>query len=114
VAALQDQFDRVWVEAMFHFEDSCRQRVGGIAGQDRHFALQHHGAGIEFLVHEMNSGAADGRMVVQGLLLRVKAGVFRQQRRMDVEDSLWKRVDEHRAQQAHEAGQADQRHLPGL
>ena len=47
--------------------------------------------------------------VVQRLLLRVQARVFRQQRRVDVEDAIGKRVDEHRAQQTHETGQAHQR-----
>ena len=47
--------------------------------------------------------------VVQRLLLRVKARVFRQQRRMDVEDAIGIRVHEDRAEQAHESGEADER-----
>ena len=64
----------------------------GIAGSGP--SLQHDRTGIEVLVHEMNSGAALGRAVVQGLLLRVQAGVFRQQRRVDIQDAVRKRVDE--------------------
>ena len=57
----------------------------------------------------MNSGAALGGAVVQGLLLRVKTGIFREQRRVDVENAIRERVDEHRAQQPHESGKADER-----
>ena len=57
----------------------------------------------------MNSSAALGGAVVQRLLLRVKARIFREQRRVDVENAIRERIDEDRAQQAHESGKADKR-----
>ena len=101
--------DSCRIELMLDLEDPRREGLGGIVLQHRHRLLKHDRAGIEVLVHKMNSGAALGGAVVQGLLLRVQAGIFRQQRRVNVEDAIRKRVDEHRAQQAHEPGEADER-----
>ena len=42
------------------------------------------------------------------LTLRVETGEGRQQRRMDVEDGIGKRVDERGPEQSHEAGETDQ------
>ena len=54
----------------------------------------------------MNGGAGDTHAVLERLTLRIEAGKRRQQRRMDVQDPCWERVQERAAHDPHEAGQA--------
>jgi len=93
---------------MFDAEDALFQRLRRIAGEDGNLALQDDRPGIQVLVHKMNSGAADRFAGLQGLLLGAETREFWQQRWVDVEDSVRERVDERRAQQAHESGQTYQ------
>ena len=59
-------------------------------------------------VDEVHGGAGDAHAVLERLPLRVEAGKRRQQRRMDVEDAVRKRVEQRRADEAHEAGETDE------
>ena len=63
---------------------------------------------IELGGHEMDGRAADAHAVLERLPLRVEPGKRRQQRRMNVEDAIGKRLEQRRPDQPHEAGQTDQ------
>ena len=56
------------------------------------------------------TGHADA--VVERLLLRVEAAERREQRWVDVQDPVRKRLQERLANQTHEAGQADKHDIP--
>jgi hypothetical protein len=89
-------------------QDSRRQRLRGVIVEHRHRALHDDRSGIELAGDQMHGGAADLHAVGDGLPLRLEAGKRRQQRRMDVEDRIRKRVEERRADDAHITGQAHQ------
>ena len=95
---------------MLDRQDAAGEAVGGVAEVNRDFLLKDDRPRVQILVHEMNSGAADAGAVVERLLLRVQAGVSRQQRWVNVEDAVRKSVNENRTQQPHEAREAHQRH----
>ena len=54
----------------------------------------------------MHGRAGDAHAVLQRLPLRVEAGKRGQQRRMDVQDPVGKCVEQRRANQTHEPGEA--------
>ena len=63
--------------------------VFGIAVEHRHGALDDDRAGVELRGHEMHGDAAHLHAVRERLLLGVKPGKRRQERRMDVDDGVW-------------------------
>ena len=74
-----------------------------------HRRLHHDRAASSSRGHEVHGRAGDLHAVLERLALRVDAGERRQQRRVDVEDRVRERVEERRADQPHEAGEADER-----
>ena len=86
--------------------DSVSTRVV-VPHRDRR--LQHDRPAVELAGHEVHGRAADLHAVLERLPLRVDAGERRQQRRMDVQDRVRERLEQRRADQAHEAGEADER-----
>ena len=85
------------------------QRLGRVVVAHRHRGLQHDRTGVELAGHEMDGRAGDLHAVLERLALRVDAGERRQQRRVDVEDRVREGVEQRRADEPHEAGEADQR-----
>ena len=79
--------------------------------EDWHARLHDDRAGIELAGDEVHGRPGDLHAMPERLLLRIDAGERRQQRRMDVEHGVGKRVEQPRADQAHEAGEADQADL---
>ena len=70
--------------------------------------LEHDRPGIQIGVDEVDGGARHTDAVFERLALRVESGKGRQQRRMDVEDSIRKGVEKRTADEAHEASQANE------
>src|SRR6187402_3286707 len=95
-AALKNSRNCFWIKEMLNGQNAAGEAVGGVARQNRHPLLKDHRTRVEISVHKMNSGAALDGAIVEGLLLRMQAGIFRQQRGMDVEDAIGKRLDEDR------------------
>src|SRR5262249_20132317 len=79
--------------------------------EDRHSGLQNDRAGIEVLIHKMDSAAGELDAVLQRLPLRFEAGERRQQRRMNIQNTVRKLRHEVVAQQVHNPTQADQINL---
>ena len=69
-------------------------------------AWRHDRAGVEVARDEVDRRARKAHAVLERLTLRVDAGECRQQRRVDVEDGVWKGVEQRRPDEPHEAGQA--------
>ena len=89
-------------------EDPRAQRVGRISVEHRHRPLNDDRSAIELRRHQVHGHAADLDAVLERLALRVDARKRRQQRRVDVQDGVRKRLEERRADQPHVAGQADE------
>jgi hypothetical protein len=87
-----------------HARGEC---VGGVAGFDRHLGLRDDGAVVERLGHEMHRCTRDRVARRDGSRVGVEALVFRQQRRMDVEDAACPVLDESGREQTHIAGERD-------
>ena len=79
---------------MLFDEDARRQRLGGVTRLDRDRRLHDDRAGIELGRHEMDGDAGDVDAVFERLPLRVDARKRRQQRGVNVEDRVRKRVAE--------------------
>ena len=71
-------------------------------------ALHDDRPAVELRGDEVHRHAADLDAVLDRLTLRVEAGERGQQRRVDVQDGVAESVEERRADQAHEAGEADE------
>ena len=84
------------------------KRVDGVVVQHRHGRLQDDRTTIELGRDQMHGGAADPHTVLERLALRIEARKCRQQRRMNVEDAVRKRIEQWRPDEAHEPGEADQ------
>jgi hypothetical protein len=93
-------------------QDARGKRLGGVVVADRNRGLDDDGSVVEKLVDEVDRASAHLHAVLQSLVLGVETGEGRQQRRMDIQDALGKLAHEVSRQQAHEARQADQVHLP--
>ena len=76
--------------------------------ENRHAGLHDDRAGIELAGDEVHGRSGDLHAVPERLLLGIDAGERRQQRRMDVEHGVRKRVEQPRADQTHETGEADE------
>ncbi len=80
---------------------------GRVMRQNRHPRLPQNRAGIQFGRHLMH-GAAGFRIArVDGALMGVQAGIFRQKRRVDVQHPAFEAADEGGRQDAHEARKAE-------
>ena len=95
------------VELMFGNQNPRRERIGGVAGQDRHPRLAEQRAVIELRRDEVDADAAVAVAIGDRLLVGVQPLVFGQQRRMDVEHSPLPPGDEIAGQDAHVAGERD-------
>ena len=78
-----------------------------------HGGLHDDWPGVELWRHEVHGGARHLRAVREGLARRVRAGERRQQRRVDVENRVGKRVAECGPQASHESGQTDEPDVTG-
>src|SRR5277367_5823081 len=61
---------------------------------------------IKLLIHKMHCAAGALYTILEGLPLGVESGKGRQQRRVNIEDSLRKSTDKLRREQAHISGEA--------
>ncbi len=94
-------------------KDARGESFRRVGVENGHRGLQHDGSRVEVAVDEMNGGAAHLHAVLPRLVLRLEPGEGGQQRRVDVQDGVGKGGDEHRAEKAHEAGQAHEADITG-
>ena len=93
-------------------KDSCRERVASIVAMDRDGALQDNGAAIQLRRHDVDCDATHLDAVFNGLALRIDAWKSRQKRGVYVENGVWERLQQRRADQPHVAGQTDEANVP--
>src|SRR6185437_4099292 len=74
----------------------------------RHGLLNNDGAMIELLVYKMHGAAGNLHTVRECLLLRFEPRKGRKQRRMDVQDFVWKLLHKPGREQSHVSGEADE------
>ena len=89
-------------------EDTSRQGLDAVVIENRNGGLQHNRTIVEAGRHEMYRGAGHPDAVIECLTLRLEAGERRQQRRMNVEDAIRKRLEQLRAKSPHIPGKANQ------
>jgi len=93
---------------VFLDEDALRQRLLVVAGQDRHFCLQDHRAGIELRHDEMHRAAMLGDAGLKRLPMGMRALEQGQQRRVDIDHPPFPARHEPGRQDAHEACKDEQ------
>jgi hypothetical protein len=89
-------------------KDPVSERVSVVGFENRNGALQNYRAVIEVLIDEVHGAASDFDSIVEGLLLGIESRKGGQQRRVDVEDAIWKCSNEAGGEQAHVASEADE------
>ena len=94
ITPFQDDSNRIGVDAVLFAQDSLGQGFRRVLVFYRDAGLQDDRAGVEIFVHEMHGAAGKFRAVFQGLALRFEAGKGGQQRRMNIQDAIWKGGDE--------------------
>src|SRR5687767_8713454 len=96
---------------MFLDEDARGQRVCRVSVDHRHRTLDDDGARVEILRHEMHGHSADLRTERHRLALGVDTTEGGEQRWVDVQDAMRKRLDERRTEAAHEPGKTHEADL---
>ena len=94
-------------------KDPRGERIHGVVIENRHGRLQHNRSPIEVCGHQMHGRASHPDTVFERLALCVQAWERRQQRRVNIENALGKRIEQGRPDEAHEARQADQADIAG-
>ena len=87
--------------------DAGVEGFGGVAGQDRHGSLGDDGPTIHSVIDEMDGATTLGCPVFDCLCPGVEAGIAREERGMDIDDSACEGIQQGSSQEAHESGQAD-------
>jgi hypothetical protein len=93
---------------MLFDQDPGRQRLNVVIVKNRYGGLKHDRPIIEIQGDQMHRGAGNADAVIEGLPLCVESRERRQQRRVDIECPIRKRVEERSRHTSHETGQADQ------
>ena len=108
VVPFQDDFYGLGVDAMLLFQDTGGKRVLVVGIEDRDSGLQDDGAGVEVFVDEVDGATGEFDAIVEGLLLGFEARKGREERGMNVQDSLGKSRYEEWREEAHVASEADE------
>lgn len=93
---------------MLLLKDSRAQCVSIVRIEDGNHFLQNDDSVVQLLVDEMHRAACDFYSIGKRLLLCVETGKSRQQRRMNVQDTLRKCLYELRGEKPHVSGETDQ------
>ena len=93
---------------MLLLEDPCSEALGSVVVLDRHGGLQDDWTRVQLWGHDVHRGAGYLRPVLERLGLTVHPWKRRQERWVDIENPVRKSVDEHWAQEPHEASQTHQ------
>src|SRR6185312_4416252 len=105
-AALGDQTERLWVNAVLDREHTPGKRLFRVVRFDRNRALDDDRPGIHFGNDKMHGRAVARRARFERASVRVEPLEGRQQSRMDIEQALRPLLDEPRGEQPHKAGKA--------
>jgi len=112
--ALTEELDGLWINAMFFLEDPCTEGLFRIIGKNWDNGLYDDGALITLLIDEVNCTARKSNPGLHCLALHMESWKCREQRGVDVHDSVRKGVDKISGEKTHETGQDDQLHLSDL
>ena len=93
---------------MLFDQDPGRQRLDAVIVKNRHGGLKNDRPTIELRGDQMNRGARNADAVFEGLSLCVASRERRQQRRVDIECPVRKRIEQRGGHTPHETGQTDQ------
>lgn len=107
-----EKLDGSWVDLVFVCEDTGRKRLFGILIQHRDGGLNDNGPGVDSLVDKMHRTTGDLGAASKRLALGVQTGEGREQRGVNIHNSMTIFPDEAGPKQTHEPGQADQLDLP--
>ena len=94
---------------MLFDQDACGERLRGVVVAHGHRGLQHDGAVIEPRGHQVDGRAGDLHAVLERLPLGIDAGERRQQRGVDVENGVRKRLEKRCSDEPHETGETHER-----
>src|SRR6185369_10499749 len=82
------KLDRARINSVFLLENSFRQLLLGIVGEDRNDRLNDDRAFVAFFIDEVDGTPREAYAVLQRLFLHVQSGKGRQQCRMNVHDPV--------------------------
>ena len=97
------------VDAMLEHLHACRQTLRIVLGLDADSRLNHRGPRVEFWRHEVDRGAVLLVARFERALMSMQPRILGQQRRVNVEDASCVAGHELARENAHEAGEHDQR-----
>jgi len=103
VTAFEDDSHGLGIDFVFVLEDAGGEGVLGVVVVYGDDGLEDDGAGVEIFVDEMDSAAGEFDAVFEGLALGFEAREGREERRVNVEDAIWKAGYEKRGEEAHVA-----------
>src|SRR5260370_16904272 len=106
--SLEYDWNGLGIATRFSCQNAFGKRILSVLVKDGKSGLQNNGAGVEIFVDEMDGAAGEFYAIFESLALRFQSGERREQRRMDIEDAIWKLCDKKRRQQAHVSGEADE------
>src|SRR5437016_4191417 len=107
-AARKDQIDSFRIDPVFFFKDPGGKRLNRVVTQYGYRRLQNDGSTIQGIIDEVDRAATELCTIFQGLPLRLRSGKRRQQRWMNVQNTVWKCVQKDGSHNSHEAGENDQ------
>src|SRR6266404_8071986 len=109
--SIEHDANRFRIDTVFFLQDAGAERLLRVPIFHRDDGLQDDRAGIEIFVHEVDRATGKFYAVFERLALRFQARKRRQQRRVNIQNAVWKRRHKVRRQQAHISGKANQVHL---
>ena len=80
---------------MLHRQDAVRQRVARVVVEHRNRALQDDWSAVELGRHEVDGHATHLYPVLNRLMLGIHAGKGRQKGRMNIQNPIGERVEQH-------------------
>src|SRR5207249_2900287 len=107
----QHEIDCFGVNAMFFLQNAGRKRFDRIVIQNRNHSLVDDWAIVQRAGYEVNRAAAEFYSVLQRLFLDLEPGKRRQQRRMNIQDTVGKGVEKDGAEDSHEPGKNHQANI---
>src|SRR5215469_4519496 len=95
------------VRNMLLLQNPSRENLRRIVIENRYRPLQNDDAMVHSLVDKVHGAAGDLHAVIKRLVLSIKPRKGRQQRRMNVDDPVRKRLHESRSDNSHVTGKAN-------
>ena len=93
---------------MLFLENARRQGRFGVVIENSNRPLNHDRSIIQFGSDEVHTGAGDLHAMIQRLTLRTDSWKRRKERRVDVQNGVWKCLEQRSTHQSHVSGQTNQ------